>query len=49
VADFRHYPKELLPTGPSKVITTLAQQVLEEYFRNHPNSKSEIEGRLVYR
>jgi len=41
--------KELLSTGPSKVITTSAQQVLEEYFRNNPNSKSKVEGRLVYR
>jgi 5'-nucleotidase len=41
--------KELLSAGPSKVITTSAQQVLEEYFCNNPNSKSEVEGRLVYR
>jgi 5'-nucleotidase len=40
--------RELLSAGPSKVITTSAQQVLEEHFRNNPNSKSEVEGRLVY-
>jgi len=40
--------QELLAKAGSKVITTSAQQVLEEYLRNHPNSSSRIEGRLVY-
>lgn len=31
-----------------KIVTTSAQQLLEEYFRNHPNSSREVEGRLVY-
>ncbi len=38
--------KELLANGNSKVITTSAQQVLEEYFRSHPNSFAAVEGRL---
>lgn len=40
---------ELDASGKTKVVTTSAQQVLEEYFRNHPNSSREIEGRLVYK
>ena len=42
-------PEDLNASGKTKVITTSAQQILEEYFRNHPNSSSEIEGRLTYR
>ena len=41
--------EELDESGKSKVVTTSAQQVLEEYLRNHPNSSREIEGRLVYK
>lgn len=41
-------PEELTQSGKTKVITTSAQQVLEEYFRNHPNSQAKIEERLVY-
>jgi 5'-nucleotidase len=40
--------KELLKNGESKVVTTSAQQVLEEYLRNHQNLSSQIEGRLNY-
>ena len=40
---------ELNASGKTKVITTSAQQVLEEYLRNNPNSSREIEGRLVFK
>lgn len=40
--------KELLVSGKSKVITTSAQEVLEEYFRNNNNSSAKVEGRLEY-
>ncbi len=40
---------ELLESGLSKVVTTSAQEVLEEYFRNHQNIVSEVEGRLVFK
>ena len=40
--------EELLKSGKNKVITTSAQQVLEEYLRNHQNIASKVEGRLVY-
>lgn len=40
--------KELMESGEYKTVTTSAQQVLEEFFRNHQNIVSEIEGRLVY-
>lgn len=39
---------DLLADGPSKVVSTSAQQVLEEYLRNHQNINSQIENRLVY-
>ena len=41
--------KELLASGKQKVVTTSAQEVLEEYFRNHNNSTSQIEGRLRFK
>jgi len=41
--------EELNRSGKTKVVTTSAQQVLEEYFRNHPNSSCKIEGRLVFK
>jgi 5'-nucleotidase len=41
-------PEELLAAGPSKVVTTSAQEVLEEYLRTHQNASREVEGRLVY-
>jgi len=40
--------KELLASGKTKVITTSAQEVLEEYFRNNNNSSAKVEGRLEY-
>jgi 5'-nucleotidase len=40
--------EELMESGKSRVISTSAQEVLEEYLRNHQNIKRDIEGRLVY-
>jgi 5'-nucleotidase len=40
---------ELLELGKSKVVSTSAQEVLEEYLRDHQNLSRRIEGRLVYR
>lgn len=40
--------EELRESGKSKVVSTSAKEVLEEYLRNHQNIKSGIEGRLVY-
>jgi len=40
--------EELLQAGNSKVITTSAKEVLEEYLRNHQNIKRKVEGRLTY-
>lgn len=40
--------EELLASGKTKVITTSAKEVLEEYFRNHSNGGSKVEGRLVF-
>ena len=39
---------DLLTNGPSKVISTSAQDVLIEYLRSHQNLSSVIEGRLTY-
>jgi 5'-nucleotidase len=41
--------EELLEAGNHKVITTSAQEVLEEYLRNNQNISRELEGRLVYK
>jgi len=41
--------EELLALGKNKVVTTSAQEVLEEYLRNHQNLVKKVEGRLVYR
>lgn len=38
--------EELIESGESKVVTTSAQQVLEEYFENNQNIKREVEGRI---
>ncbi|MCP2729976.1 bifunctional metallophosphatase/5'-nucleotidase [Limnofasciculus baicalensis] len=35
--------------GDSKVVSKSAQDVLEEYFGNHQNLNSQIEGRLIYK
>ncbi|NMB56358.1 hypothetical protein GYA19_00255 [Candidatus Beckwithbacteria bacterium] len=40
--------KELLATWKHKVVSTSAQDVLEEYLKNHQNIDSQIEERLVY-
>jgi len=40
--------EELLESGKSKVVSTSAQEVLEEWLRNHQNETRKIEGRLVY-
>jgi 5'-nucleotidase/UDP-sugar diphosphatase len=40
--------KELLESGRSKVVSTSAREVLEEYLRNNQNIDSKIEGRLTY-
>jgi len=40
--------QELARLECPKVVTTSAQDVLEEYLRNHQNLQSQIEGRLVY-
>ena len=38
----------LREAGKTKVVSTSAQEVLEEYLRNNQNIKREIEGRLAY-
>lgn len=40
--------KELFEPNNSKLISTSAKEVLEEYLRNHQNIKRNVEGRLVY-
>ncbi len=39
---------ELLVDASHRVVSTSAQNILEEYLRNHQNVNSEVEGRLVY-
>lgn len=34
--------------GPSKVVSTAAREVLEEYLREHQNLRARVEGRLTY-
>ena len=41
--------EELLAGGAQKVVTTSAQDVLEEWLRNHQNIGKKVEGRLVYK
>ena len=41
--------QELLESGESKVVTTSAQEVLEEFLRNNQNIIKKVEGRLIYR
>lgn len=41
--------KELLASGKEKVITTSAQEVLEEYLRSHQQIEKQVESRLVYK
>ena len=40
--------EELLQSGKSRVVSTSAQEVLDEYLRNHQNLTRKIEGRLMY-
>jgi len=40
--------EDLLASDHQKVVTTSAQQVLEEYLKNNQNISKKIEGRLVY-
>lgn len=40
--------QELEASGKTKVISTSAQEVLEEYLRNNQNISREVEGRLIY-
>jgi 5'-nucleotidase len=40
--------EEILESGKTRVISTSAQEVLEEYLRNHQNIQRKVEGRLVY-
>jgi 5'-nucleotidase / UDP-sugar diphosphatase len=40
--------EDLLAFEKTRVVTTSARQVLEEYFRSHQNLKKSVEGRLVY-
>lgn len=40
--------EELIKSGKDKVITTSAQHVLDEWFKNHQNEKRIIEKRLEY-
>ncbi len=48
--EYLNVPKEeLMESGECKTVTTSAQQVLEEYFRNHQNVDSRVEERLVYK
>ncbi|MFX1598860.1 MAG: bifunctional metallophosphatase/5'-nucleotidase [Promethearchaeota archaeon] len=39
---------ELLESGKRRVVSTSAQEVLEEYLRNHQNTNRSIEGRLSF-
>ncbi len=41
--------KELLESGQSKVVSTSAMEVLEEWMRNNQNVSREVEERLVYK
>lgn len=41
--------EEFLSSGKNKVVTTSAQEVLEEFLRNNQNITRKIEGRLVYK
>jgi 5'-nucleotidase / UDP-sugar diphosphatase len=40
--------EELLASGNSKVVTTSAQEVIEEFLRNNQNITRKVEGRLIY-
>lgn len=40
--------EELARLEPPRLVSTSVRDVLEEYFRNHQNLRSAVEGRLVY-
>jgi len=40
--------EELRASGKTKVVSTSAKEVLEEYLRNHQNIKPVVKGRLIY-
>ena len=42
-------PAELEVGGDSKVVTTSAQEVLQEWLRDHQNESRQVRGRLTYR
>ncbi|MBN1617950.1 bifunctional metallophosphatase/5'-nucleotidase [Candidatus Dojkabacteria bacterium] len=48
VANLNISQKELLEAGETRLISTSAKGVLEEYLRTHQNIKRNVEGRLVY-
>ena len=48
VANLNVTSNELLESGKSKVVSTSAYHVLDEYLRNHQNISREVEGRLTY-
>jgi 5'-nucleotidase/UDP-sugar diphosphatase len=48
VANLNISQKELLEASETKLVSTSAKEVLEEYLRNHQNIKRTVEGRLVY-
>ncbi len=41
-------PDELRASGKTKVVTTSAQEVMEEYLKNHQNIGRRVEGRLTW-
>ncbi|OQB06559.1 MAG: Trifunctional nucleotide phosphoesterase protein YfkN precursor [bacterium ADurb.Bin212] len=41
--------KQLNESGQTKVVSTSAQEVLEEFLRNNQNIYREVEGRLIYK
>jgi len=41
--------EELRASGKTKVVSTSAKGVLEEYLKNNQNTQSKVEGRLVYK
>jgi 5'-nucleotidase/UDP-sugar diphosphatase len=41
-------PEDLIAIEPPKVVSTSAQEVLEEYLRNNQNLNAKVEGRLQY-
>ncbi len=46
---YLNVPEEKLIEAGSKIISTSAREVLEEYFRDHQNIGRKIEGRLIYK